>query len=1083
MAVQSPRRLGGPIPPRLGTITSPERDPRRSLRPGPTSPAKATATTSFPTLSSPIVSAPTPNDTTSRSTEAQTTPNHGDAPSISAFFTSALRLSKSEDEKARLEKEITSLTKGLQRATQFQQFSSTITSYQHQLERAKDELARHMKSIAQQRASLTQSEIDFNESLSKRQSQPQPHLDNEQLLLRLNKLESLLPGTESSPGVPASAVSVGEIQEIKTQMGKMEEKMSLVVQTSEGLKGDLQLMQQKSDVTPDMMALMTRIAASVDSCATEERTMGSQLPELERQLHAAVQSNQKQYVLCQERIETAEDSIKDSREKNEERITTLKNRFTTFETQSRDAFLDVNQKASNLSINAKALIDDNSENVNSSTDLETQRHQNSQQIAAQEQHLKQLETLLKTREHNGASSRTITTTPQAVSEPDLREKYRVLAATTTEHGKILDKIQEIHSNFQQTHLTRLETITKEISGLQSGQNTSSGKIDDMSRNYQNLVHSPNFKMAIKNECEAMKGQICTQLHTAITQETQKMVEPLLQLPDNVRKCENITNGLAHLPEDMKRFKTKAEQVDTLIQAVRSLETRYINITTGNLVHRMSQEMHKMYPSTEQLNETVRQQNQNLIGLKGQLTQVSQEGAAAHKQMAQKLSSREAELGTVKKEMAQLKEDLTTMQQSLDAAKAELEKSHSKEGSKLETHTSEEKRLSPEELKALVESEIGPLKSTIEHQGGQLGVMLQRASDMSNMVGTQKGCIEELSESLDELKGDHKDLFEMAQGINTKLPDVDSIMSTIQGSDERITDFALRIGNIKADMDEMKRSETAGLLLNGKCEQRLQKLEDLTSCIGKGDTKAKDDIPKIHKKLRELRVDMEDIVAKQDTHDGQLEQLQQAESVMRELGVDVEKMVAKQDTHAEQLEKLQKAESVDTHAKELEQLQKAEPVKAFMGRLRSVEDKVKAMEIDTPIDQSVGSRSSQQTKQRFIACNPATDKVASPRPVQDLKRRRRESTVPDSGRSTPNSPLVVSSSSVPDSATPSADDSSSPTKPHQEKQGENTQELDEKERAKLRADKKQRKEEKRQAKKAGKPIFGAKEAPTKKRKVG
>ncbi|KAK9860658.1 hypothetical protein MYU51_005795 [Penicillium brevicompactum] len=1062
MAVGSPKRLGGPAPPRLAglaTLTAPERDPRRPPRTAPTSPVTASALSA----PSPVVSAPAPKGgTISRPSEAPTTPNRGDAPSISELVKSAVRLSKSEDERVRLEKEIATLTKGLQRATQFQQFSSTVTTYQHQLERAKDELARHMKVIAHQGAIFDQSEAHYNGALSK----SQPHPDVEQLRQRVDELESQQAKMKSSAGVPSGATAE-EVQESRAAISRME--------------SDLQLLQQKSDITPEVMDLMRKIAASVDSCATEERTMGSQLPELERQLHAAVNSNQEQYTLCQKGIENAEDSIKVAHEEHERRINELKNSLATFENQSRDAVSDASRKVSSLSTNSQALVNNNANDI-ASVNYEAQKHQNSQQIAAQEQHLESL--VLKLREQNG---RTVTTTPQVASDPELAGKYDKLTEMSLKHEKMLGDIVQIHSDFQKKYLHTLEEVVSKVDTQKSEHNNLNGKFGSMHRMLHGLRDNMNENMATKNEYEGMRDQIHNQLHTSVIQEIERKIEPLSQLPARVQKCENT---MEHLGGASKRLDGL---VNTNIIALRSLESRYTNLTTGYLVNQMAQEMQKMYPSVGQLNE--------------------------------RLSSRETELGNVKEKTVQFEGRLKAMQKILDAVKADSEKRGSQEKTQPETQNPQEKRLSADQLNALIASEIGPLKSNVaqysdrlqtmleneigplksnvaQHSdqlramledeieplksnigqhGDQLRAMLQESSDVTNMVATQNSCIEQLSESLDELKGKHEDL---------KNQDVDSLGPTFEDAMKEIAAVDSRADKIQTEMDELNRSDTARVLWNGKCERRLQVLEGFTASVESTDTKVREDLPKMQKQLEDLGVDMGSMFAKLTSFDEQLQRLQQTDLM-----------------------------------------------NGFNRRLRSVEDKVADLESDDPIDQRVGSRSKQPltsglkvrgaavaptsapspphlgshtispkkpkappisqdktssapsgssakqpTQRNSLASRIPVGNIPSPRPVQDLKKRRRESTGPESGTSKPSSPVVIGSSPDPSSPARSVADSSSSAR-----KDDNTEEEDkesqEKERLRAEAEKRQRKEERRQAKKASRNSLGATGSAIKKRKVG
>jgi hypothetical protein len=109
------------------------------------------------------------------STEFPSAPSRQSASLISDLVNSLINVNKCEEEKERLQKEIVSITKNLQRAKQSPQFPSVIALFQQQLDAAKDELANHVKSITQHRSLSNQAQDNFNSTLS--HFKPQPHLE------------------------------------------------------------------------------------------------------------------------------------------------------------------------------------------------------------------------------------------------------------------------------------------------------------------------------------------------------------------------------------------------------------------------------------------------------------------------------------------------------------------------------------------------------------------------------------------------------------------------------------------------------------------------------------------------------------------------------------------------------------------------------------------------------------------------------------------------------------------------------------------------------------------------------------------
>ncbi|CAG8002719.1 unnamed protein product [Penicillium olsonii] len=784
MDLDLPKRLGGPHS-MLVTTTAPGRDPRRTPRDVPSSPLKASGPNALG-LNAPTSQSNTP--TGPMSTETPSSASFSNAPSILDIVNSSIQLKEHETERSRLEKEITSLTKRMQKASQSPQFSNTVTSYQCQLHKAKDELTELKNLISQKRTFLARAESRFS-------------------------------GVSSEP---------------------------------------------KPDSRIDMLT------SELESMRKEARADASQIRE------TISQTEQKTRINNQEKVK---DAIMGVLKNRDTEIQAIRNDLETLKARLQDQPSGIKKDTPSDAV-LHGNLSQNMGNDAARLDPETEARRNalSERIAAEEEHIRGLKAL------RGAQQQIVPTGSRATRDME-ESALTELRKVTQRHDGMLEGIQKIHSNAQETLSKRLEDMQVELHGLK----TNMTKVENAQKSHFDLSEERD-----RTHAKAMESS-----QTEFAQNFGKLARQVDVNMANKAEVLNIQNQLNATAKGFEETKTtvdsllhnmkKCEDLDlTHSRALRSLESRYTNLTTGDLVNAMAQEMQKMYPSMGQVRQEMGQS-------KKAFNELAQRVSISEKQGATKVdvSQMRANLAQIQLEHTAGMEAMRTIQKEQSDSKEQLEKAKAL----LEMNGSQNSNLAPDQLVALqglsaLTPKLHEMSEAYEkftdlnaiihrydetllryddtlhrndhtlHEHGEdlkrhnetlsrhddaLRARLEESSTLENKFETMNGCIEELSENVDKLKGKNQDFSELGQMIGALEKRLDNPTCTT------------RHERLDADVKGLLDARTTQAESAAKLEKKIERLENMITC---GDIQAhvtdRKNFEKIRKETDELKKKVESV---------------------------------------------------------------------------------------------------------------------------------------------------------------------------------------------------------------------------------
>ncbi|KAJ9482807.1 hypothetical protein VN97_g10610 [Penicillium thymicola] len=728
-----------------------------------------------PALSIPN-SAPRPT-----SIENQSAPSHQGASSISALVNSLIKVNKCEEEKERLQKEIVSITKNLQRAKQSPQFPSVITLFQSQLGAAKDELANHVKSITDNRSLCNQAQDNFNSTLS--QFKPQPQLVN--IPGRVEKLESTINGMGQGRGPTTEGDNPTQV-DTETDKSGFQAEMRGRDQNIAEINGKLEKVQHALENPKGLEEALEYIQKIANSVALQSKWKGQftdKMSSLGLEVKAADKKLDDKISIIKKMVDTIEEEMKVSNQQLETNISDIGCKLRTTNEQLQGKLSSIESEVKSLSTTRLSLKSSALTPVSQiETDLEAQRKQATEQIAAQEKLLVSLRTQQQNLDNSGRVSSETTPTPHS----GVLTRVASLEKKVQNQGNLLNNIKNLHHDVDVIRVGELNSLRQDQesrqSSLETKQNDTLKKVEDLTRKSEEMTN-------IQTTLDTTLNQFRVSLPTNFEQ-IQKHVQSAL---------DGFETRLAPVA-DLARAITKCEsKVDSVSRAIRSLETRYTNITTGELVNSMAHAMQQMYPSVDQLSQ--------------QLT--------AHR------TEIEARLFALKKDADAFKVDTESFKADTNQFKADTKKAQA-DAQKIQpsAERSEAAQVSPEQLRKLAQlpillqqfedlsDKLAPIETLIKEHSDELQRNLELRSELQNRVTAQYDTIEGISEKADDQGVEIGNIIESTRHISPLINKVDAHISQLQ--DVRQTVDKLTKGAAKRD-------DTASNNLNKICV-RLEKLE-------------------------------------------------------------------------------------------------------------------------------------------------------------------------------------------------------------------------------------------------------------------
>lgn len=1036
----TPKRLGGRLSlaptkaqdPRLAGTVRQSVDPQssnaqRAYSNLPANPAfiqkpPAKSLPQAPVLSIPN-SAPGPT-----STENQSAPSRQGASLISDLVNSLIKVNKCEEEKERLQKEILSITKNLQRAKQSPQFPSVIALFQQQLDVAKNELANHVKSITQHRSLSNQAQDNFNLTLS--QFKPQPQLEN--IPGRVEKLDSTINGMAQG----RSPTNKGDNPtQVDTETERLQTEMRDRDQNIAEINGKLEQVQHALENPKGLEEALEYIQKIANSVAHQSKWKGQftdKMSSLEVELKTADKKLDDKISIIKKMVDTVEEEVKVSNQELETNISDLGCTLRTTNEQLQGKLSSIETDVQSLSTTRLSLKNSASTRVSQiETDLEAQRKQATEQITAQETLLASLRTQQQNLDNSGRISSETTPTPPG----GVLTRVASLEKKVQNQADLLNKIKNLHHDVDVIRVGELNSLRQDQESRQASfetkQNDTLKKVEGLTRKSEEMTNTQ------------------TTLDTTLDQLRVSLPANFEQIKQHVQRgLDEFETRLAPV-SGLNQALTKCEsKIDTISRAIRSLETRYSNITTGDLVNSMAHAMQQMYPSVDQLSQQLRAYR----------TEV------------------EARLSALKKDADAFKVDTESFKADTNQFKADTQKAQV-DAQKVQpsAERSEAAQVSPEQLQNLTQmpillqqikdlsDKLAPIEVLVKEHSDELQRNLELRSELQNQVTAQYDTIEGISEKADDHGAEIGNITESTRHISPLIEKVDAHISQLQevrqmvdeltkgaaktdatasdnrdkiwarleklesrgGIEDKVLD-KLR-GQLK-DMESQNTTVDQGL---DKVRKKLQDLKDLNPTGNKDFGKLQDRLKALED--REPPVSLEKFNEQGDEVKMYIKRLRSAEDIFKALagGAKVSHVIRKME------------EEESTDGKETPQPQpnghaftprptatpKTVPMGPALGIYQPAQFSVKGQADNSAPTGSKSNHSATQARQPSQTPSgpsnshpsPYSGKSVEPRQVQHLKGKRRVSSVMDSDdeRNSNESSSVLESSPAPSSSAPAS----------------------------------------------------------------
>lgn len=928
-----PKRLGGRLSlapstkaqdPRLAGTVRQSVDPQSSnaqqahlnLPANPASiqkpPAKSLPQT--PILSIPN-SAPGPTPT-----ENQSVPSRQGASLISDIVNSLIKVNKCEEEKERLQKAIVSITKNLQRAKQSPQFPSVIALFQQQLDAAKDELANHVKSITQHRSLSNQAQDNFNSTLS--QFKPQPQLEN--IPGRVEKLESTINGMGQGCGPAANGDNPTRVD---TETERFQTGMRGWDQNIAEINGKLEKVQHALENPKGLEEALEYIQKIANSVALQSKWKGQftdKMSSLEVEVKAADKKLDDKIPIIKKMVDTVEEEVKVSNQQLEANISDLGCKLRTTNEQLQGKLSSIESDVKSLSTTRLSLKNSASTRVSQiGTDLEAQRKEATEQITAQENLLASL----MTQQQNLDNSGPVSSETAPIPHSGVLTRVVSLEKKVQNQADLLNNIKNLHHDVDVIRVGELNSLRQDQgsrqSSLETKQNDTLKMVEDLTRKSEEMTNIQTtlnatlhqFRVSLPVDFEQIKKHVQSGLDGFETR-----LAPVSGLPQALTKCES--------------------KIESVSRAIRSLETRYSNITTGELVNSMAHAMQQMYPSVDQLSQ----------------------------QLTAWRTETEARLSALKKDADAFKVATESFKADTNQFKADTQKARA-DAQRVQpsAERSEAAQVSPEQLQNLT----------------QMPILLQQVKDLSDKLAPIEILVKEHS---DELQRN----LELRSELQNK---VTAQYDTIEGISEKADDQSVEIGNITEStrhISPLINKVDAHIL---QLQEVRQTVDELTKGAAKRDATARDNLDKIWIRLEKLesRSDLEDEVF--DELRGQLKGMERQNTTadqglneVRKKLQDLKDRNATEDNDFGKLRNQLKALEDRKPPVSLEKFnEQGNEVKMYIKRLRSAEDIFKALAGGAKISDVIGKMEEEESTDGQETHHPQPNGHAfTPRPTATPK---------------------------------------------------------------------------------------------------
>jgi chromosome segregation ATPase len=779
-----------------------------------------------------------------------------------------IKADKCQQEKERLEKEIPTLERNLQKAKQSQVFPGAISLYQQQLDAAKDELAKQTGIIEQNRSVSNKAQ----EILLSHWSQPKPQPEIKKMSETMEKMES-------------------QMQDLKTQATRSASNSNVPDDKLKAINHNIsKLRETDASTTNNLTNIDGRLKAIEDA-----------LPTLQRKSEAPTGT-------MEVRVQKLEKSIHSHSA-----------RLGHIDVSSTKSYKDLEANVSELQGNVSKLqgnvskLESNNSRLDSDLKMVDKKHQDKisgvNELSGRVFPLERQVTLLKSQPRS-ASGGALSGTPEA-SSSFTNHRLSSLEQEVQAQGTTIQGIIKIHQDVQDEYFAELEKLKTSINSLKDDHEKTKQDVIRIDQKNEDLVKKlgtsdasigtlRNFYTKVETDLSNSNQQLRTELDN-YRSACAGSIEGLEKNLDNYRSdmtasvdkirndlstycstCSMMVNRLRNdLNEATKRIEAmtpafqEANKCTDLLTShgvsLRSLEMRWSNITTGDLVKSMSDAMLEMSPLAN-LNQKVqthvtetRNKFATLTADIAQMQQPSQlspgdkNALAAYPWMLEKvnsLSKRIDPMQTALDHLSTLTKDMDNVQQPSQLS-PEDKRTLAQFPKVFDMVTTILQRLGPmkeslDQFSTLAndvanlrqQSQLSPEDKSTLTQLAQYPRMLERVTDLSQRVELMENTFNQHTPSLQKLLQEMSHLSnkvtaneEMIFSVDAKFDDLNPTepsaeliesMKKIDPLIVKVDGHILQLEQVKKDLAEFNRAEAercnAGLQDHTEVNTRLSDLE-------------------------------------------------------------------------------------------------------------------------------------------------------------------------------------------------------------------------------------------------------------------
>jgi chromosome segregation ATPase len=769
-----------------------------------------------------------------------------------------IKAEQCQQEKDRLEKEIPTFERNLQKAKQSQVFPGAISLYQQQLDAAKDELAKQTDIIEQSRSVSSKAQ----EILLSHWSQPKAQPEIKKISEKIEKMESQMRDlkTQAPRSASNSSVPDDKLKAINHNISKLRETDASTTNSLTNIDGRLKTVE-------------TALSTLQRKSEVPTGTMEVRVQKLEKSIHSHSVRLGHNGVSSAKPYKDLEANVSELQGK----VSKLQGNLNKLE--SNNSRLDSDLK----------MVDRKHQDKISGVNNELKKANN--ELSGRVFSLERQVTLLKSQQRS-ASGGAPSGTPED-SSSFRNHRLSSLEQEVQAQGTTIQGIMKIHQDVQDESFAELEKLKTSIDSLKGEHEKTKQDVTRIDQKNEDLIkelgtiHASigtlhNFCTKVETDLSESNRQLRTELdnyrsacagsieglekkldnyRSDLTTSVDKIRSDLTTYCSScsvmINRLRNDLNEASKLMETMTPAFQEAKKCTSLLTShsvsLRSLEMRWSNITTGDLVKSMSDAMLEMSPlvNLNQMVQThVTETRNKFAALTADIAQLQQPS-----QLSPEDKNALAAYPSVLEKMSSLLQRVDPMQTALD---------HLSTLANDVASLQQQSQLSPEDKKTLA----------------QFPKILDTVTTISQSFGSMKESLDRLSQRVDPMQTalDHlsilaKDMDNFQQPSQLSPEDKNTLAQLAQYPKmlERVTDLSQRVELMEHTFNQHTPSLQKLLQEMSNLSNQVTANEEMIFSVG---AKFDDlDPAEPSAELIESMKKIDPLVAKVDGHILQLEQVQ------------------------------------------------------------------------------------------------------------------------------------------------------------------------------------------------------------------